>query len=122
MDRPGRALVCRLRSLRKIEHVKHIKTAGLVTFFRVVGSTRRSQAVTMVLRPGDSTAGEDNRHEKSDQWLYVVSGEGQALVKGRKVSLHTGSLLLIEAGEMHEIKNSGAQPLVTINVYAPPAY
>jgi len=102
--------------------VKHIKTAGLQTFFRVVGSTRRSQAATMVLRPGDSTAGEDNRHEKSDQWLYVVSGEGQALVKGRKVSLHTGSLLLIEAGEMHEIKNSGAQPLVTINVYAPPAY
>lgn len=76
----------------------------------------------MVLKPGDSTGGDDNRHEKSDQWLYVVSGEGQALVKGRKVPLESGSLLLIEAGEVHEIKNSGAQPLVTINVYAPPTY
>jgi len=57
----------------------------------------------LFFKPGDSTGRDDNRHEKSDQWLYV------------------GSLLLIEAGEEHEIKNSGAQPLVTINVYAPPA-
>ncbi|MGH2437073.1 MAG: cupin domain-containing protein [bacterium] len=102
--------------------MKHTKTSGLQTFFRVVGSTRRSQAATMVLKPGDSTGDEENRHEKSDQWLYVVSGEGQAVVKGKKVPLETGSLLLIAAGEVHEIKNTGAQPLVTINVYAPPAY
>ena len=103
MDRPGRALVCRLGSPGKIEEL-HAPIAG-----RDDGPAAR-----------DSRGGDDNRHEKSDQWLYVVSGEGQALVKGRKVTLQTGSVLLIEA--VHEIKNSGAQPLVTINVYAPPAY
>ncbi|OFX13696.1 MAG: cupin [Armatimonadetes bacterium RBG_19FT_COMBO_69_19] len=102
--------------------MKHIKTAGTQTFFRIVAATARSQAATMVLKPGDTTGGEDNEHPESDQWLYVVSGSGQATVKARKVPIEAGSLLLIEAGEMHEIRNTGAEPLVTINVYAPPAY
>ena len=55
-------------------------------------------------------------------WLYVVSGRGRATVEGRAVTIRQGSLLLIAAGEHHEIKNDGAHPLVTINVYAPPAY
>ncbi|RYE65571.1 MAG: cupin domain-containing protein, partial [Rhizobiaceae bacterium] len=33
-----------------------------------------------------------------------------------------GSLLLIERGERHEIRNTGDAPLVTINFYTPPAY
>ena len=79
--------------------MKHVNTAGTKTFFRIVGETSRSQAATMVLKPGASTGGDDNVHKSADQWLYVVS-----------------------AGERHEIRNDGAHPLVTINVYAPPAY
>lgn len=102
--------------------MKHVKTAGTEQFFRIVAGTGRSQAATMVLRPGDSTGGADNLHVESDQWLYVVSGTGEAVMRGRRVALEGGSLLLIEAGETHEIRNSGTQPLVTINIYAPPAY
>ncbi len=102
--------------------MKHIQTHGVRGFFRVVAETSRSQAATMVLRPGQSTGGEDNVHEEADQWLYVVSGTGRATVGTRTERLGRGSLLLIEAGETHEIRNSGRTPLVTINVYAPPAY
>ncbi len=102
--------------------MKHVKTAGTKAFFRVVAETKRSQAATMVLKPGASTGGEDNVHRGADQWLYVVSGSGRASVEGRVVGIEPGSFLLIEAGERHEITNNGAQPLVTINVYAPPAY
>lgn len=102
--------------------MKHIETAGTRSFFRVVGTTARSQGATMVLRPGASTGGADNVHAGADQWLYVVSGRGRATVGGRDVVIRRGSLLLIEAGEPHEIKNDGAHPLVTINVYAPPVY
>jgi mannose-6-phosphate isomerase-like protein (cupin superfamily) len=91
-------------------------------FFRVVGGTARSQAATMVLEPGRSTGGDDNEHRESDQWLYVISGAGEAVVGGRTCALEAGTLLLIEAGEPHEIRNPGAAPLVTVNVYAPPAY
>ena len=102
--------------------MKHIRTAAAGGFFRVVGETPRSQAATMILGAGQTTGGDDNVHARADQWLYVVSGTGRATVQGRRVALAAGSLLLIEAGEPHEIANDGGEPLVTINVYAPPAY
>ncbi|HEV8354713.1 MAG TPA: cupin domain-containing protein [bacterium] len=102
--------------------MKHVDAKGTKAFFRVVAGTSRSQAATMVLKPGQSTGGDDNVHPKQDQWLYVVSGTGQATIEGRSVALGQGSLLLIEAGETHEIRNTSRRPLVTINVYAPPAY
>lgn len=102
--------------------VQHVRVPGGRGFFTVLAGTGRSQAAAMVLRPGQSTGGEDNVHASSDQWLYVVSGAGRAVVGGRTLDLGAGSLLLIEAGEPHEITNTGREPLVTVNVYAPPAY
>jgi mannose-6-phosphate isomerase-like protein (cupin superfamily) len=102
--------------------VKCVQTRGMRAFFRVVAGTARSQAATMVLEPGQATGGADNVHPNADQWLYVVSGSGIAVVQGRRVELDAGALLLIEAGEAHEILNRGAADLVTVNVYAPPAY
>ncbi|MDR5682564.1 MAG: cupin domain-containing protein [Armatimonadota bacterium] len=102
--------------------MKHVDTQPMAGFFEVVAGTHRSQAATMVLEPGESTGGPDNVHPDSDQWLYVVSGEGQAVVRGKTVRLRPGSLLLIEAGEPHEIRNTGTRSLHTVNVYAPPAY
>ena len=90
--------------------------------FTVVGTTDRSQAATMVLAPGDSEGGPDNRHENSDQWLYVISGSGMAVINGKEVELTPGTLLLIEAGENHEIVNTGFKPLETLDFYAPPEY
>jgi mannose-6-phosphate isomerase-like protein (cupin superfamily) len=90
--------------------------------FEVLSGTDRSQAATMVLQPGRSTGGPNNRHERSDQWLVVTSGRGKAIVEGEEHELHEGSLLLIEAGEAHEILNDGESPLETLNFYAPPVY
>jgi mannose-6-phosphate isomerase-like protein (cupin superfamily) len=91
--------------------------------FSVLTSTPRSQAAIMVLDPGEATGGPDNKHDNSDQWLYVLSGIGRATVTGKQVDIGPGSLLLIEAGETHEIVNtSDSESLETINVYAPPEY
>ncbi|MFA9516857.1 cupin domain-containing protein [Halopenitus sp. H-Gu1] len=91
-------------------------------FFDVVASTDRSQAATMVLSPGQSTGGPENRHRNSDQWLFVQAGSGVATVGGETYQIEAGDLLLIEPGEAHEIHNDGEEPLTTINVYAPPEY
>lgn len=101
--------------------MKHIRMAP-ESGFEVIASTTRSQAATMVLAPGESTGGADNRHAASDQWLYVTGGHGYAVIEGRRVSLAPGSLLLIEAGEGHEIVNDGDEPLASLNLYAPPEY
>jgi mannose-6-phosphate isomerase-like protein (cupin superfamily) len=90
--------------------------------FRVTLGNRRSQSATMVIKPGKSEGGPDNRHRGADQWLYVVDGEGEAIVNGRAERLAAGTLLLIEKGDRHEIRNTGKAPLQTVNFYVPPAY
>lgn len=91
-------------------------------FFDVVAETDRSQAATMVFEPGESTGGPRNHHVESDQWLFVHSGSGVAIVDGERHRLEAGDLVLIEPGEMHEIRNDGEEVLETVNVYAPPEY
>jgi len=90
--------------------------------FRPAFTLHRVQAAEMVLAPGDSEGGPDNAHRGSDQWLYVVSGTGLAIVEGARRRLRAGSLLAIERGERHEIRNTGRSPLRTVNFYSPPAY
>jgi mannose-6-phosphate isomerase-like protein (cupin superfamily) len=90
--------------------------------FRVVLGDIHSQAAQMTLAPGETEGGPDNRHRGADQWLYVVSGTGVAIVEGERVELREGTLVLIERGERHEIRNTGETPLKTLNVYVPPAY
>jgi mannose-6-phosphate isomerase-like protein (cupin superfamily) len=81
-----------------------------------------SQAARMTLAPGEVEGGPDNCHRWADPWLFVVSGTGEAVVNGEAVPLKAGTLLLIEPGDMHEIRNTGEGPLLTLNVYVPPAY
>ncbi len=92
------------------------------TDFEVLAGNDRSQCAVMVLESGESTGGPDNEHEGSDQWLVVISGDGRAIVSGREVPLKQGTVLLIEKGEPHEIRNNSSEPLQTINFYVPPAY
>ena len=103
--------------------MKHTRAAGHRSFFKVLLSGDSAQAATMTLKPGQSSSDEVvNEHPRCEQWLYVLSGTGRAKVEKRRVALKQGSLLLIEKGEPHEIENTGDTPLVTLNVYAPPAY
>ncbi|HWI13448.1 MAG TPA: cupin domain-containing protein, partial [Burkholderiales bacterium] len=90
--------------------------------FRVTLGNKGSQAAEMVLAPGDKEGDAKNRHRGSDQWLYVVSGTGAARVNGKRYALRAGSVMLIEHGDEHEIRNTGEDKLVTLNIYVPPAY
>ncbi len=99
--------------------VKHLRFAK---GFSVALSNRRGQGATMVIAPGDCEGGPDNRHRGADQWLFVISGSGVAVLAGRRHKLKPGSLVLVERGTTHEIRNTGRTPLKTFNVYAPPAY
>lgn len=90
--------------------------------FRVAFSVREVQAAEMVIAPGGSEGGADNRHRGADQWLYIVAGTGVAIVEGRRVLLKAGKLLVIERGERHEVRNTGRAVLKTLNFYSPPAF
>ncbi len=98
------------------------KTLQFGKGFKVVLGNQRVQAAQMVIAPGDSEGGPANRHRGADQWLFVVSGRGVAIVGGRRHPIAQHSLILIEHGERHEIRNTGKTPLKTLNLYSPPGY
>jgi mannose-6-phosphate isomerase-like protein (cupin superfamily) len=95
--------------------------------FRVAFDVREVQAAEMVIPPGGSEGGPDNRHRGADQWLFVVGGRGEVLIgcdddERRHVELEPGMLLVIEHGERHEVRNTGEELLRTLNFYNPPAF
>ena len=91
---------------------------------RHVCRTRRPAASSCHVVPvgGVRETGLDNYHRGADQWLLVVEGTRTAIIDGRKLSLKPGKMVLIEAGDRHEIRNTGRSLLKTVSVYAPPAY
>jgi mannose-6-phosphate isomerase-like protein (cupin superfamily) len=98
------------------------KTLRFGKGFRVALGNARSQAAEMVLAPGKAEGDAGNRHRGADQWLFVLSGEGVAIIGERRCALRPNVLLLIERGDRHEIRNTGSDLLRTLNVYVPPAY
>src|SRR5512132_1747469 len=98
------------------------KTLRFGKGFNVVLGNRQAQAAQMVLEPGKAEGHAGNRHGGADQWLFVVSGNGVATINRRRFPLRPSTLLLIEHGDRHEIRNTGRQPLKTLNIYVPPAY
>lgn len=98
------------------------KTLSFKHGWRLAPSNARAQVAEMVLAPGEREGGPGNSHRSADQWLFVVDGQGVATIEGRRRALRPGSLLLIEHGECHEIRNTGTQLLRTLDFYVPPAY
>jgi mannose-6-phosphate isomerase-like protein (cupin superfamily) len=90
--------------------------------FHVALSNTRAQVATMTIAPGEAEGGPTNRHRAADQWLYVLSGTGTALVNRKRVVLKSGTLLLVGHKDRHEIKCTGHALLRTLNFYVPPGY
>ena len=98
------------------------KNLKLTEGFRVGIGNKRAQSAEMVIAPGDAEGGPDNEHHGADQWLFIIEGTGVARVGGKRVALRAGTLLLIEKGEEHEVRNTGQRLMRTLNVYVPPAF
>jgi mannose-6-phosphate isomerase-like protein (cupin superfamily) len=108
--------------------VKRLRISGRNGSFDVLTSSRLAQVAKMTLRPGEASDSKpSNEHPKSEQWLFVLSGSGEAIIhdkagKFRRTRLEPESLLVIQRGESHQIKNTGRRALSTLNFYVPPAY
>ena len=77
--------------------------------FHVVLSNAHAQVATMTIAPGDAEGEPTDRHRAVDQWLYVLSGTGVALVNRKRVPLRAGTLLLIERKDQHDVPGYGRQ-------------
>ena len=92
------------------------------TFFKVIANTDHVQVAAMNLKQGQTSGEYGTDHPHADQILLVLAGQGWAKVEGKTCELHPGDVLLICAGEKHQIRGESVGLFETINFYSPIAY
>jgi mannose-6-phosphate isomerase-like protein (cupin superfamily) len=55
-------------------------------------------------------------HDLTDEWLYVVAGEGILLVDAAEQKIQPGSFSLIPRGHRHAVHPQGRNPLIVVSV------
>ena len=100
--------------------VKAIKQQALDnTYFRQVLETgENTQIVIMNIPPGGEIG--EEVHDKEDQVLYFVAGEGEAILEGETQAIEEGDVVLVHKGTRHNFKNTGLEDLKIITTYSPP--
>jgi mannose-6-phosphate isomerase-like protein (cupin superfamily) len=90
-------------------------------FREVLYTAPHSQLVLMTLQPGEEIGTE--HHPDNDQFFFVQSGEGAAILKGKQHPLREGVALVVPAGTEHNVVNtSGTELLQLLTIYSPPAH
>ncbi len=90
--------------------------------FQPMAKTHRAQTAVMCLQPGESSSTTPNTHPHSDQVLYVVSGVVIAEISDERRVMNPGDSVIVPANTPHRFINDSGAPVVTFNVYCPPAY
>lgn len=91
-----------------------------VDFRRVLLTGAHTQVVLMTIEAGGEIG--EEVHETTDQLLLFVEGSGETVLAGEASSVAPNDLVLVLAGALHNVRNSGEQPLKLITVYAPPEH
>jgi mannose-6-phosphate isomerase-like protein (cupin superfamily) len=89
-------------------------------FRKVLFTATNSQLVLMSLKPGEDIGAETH---DLDQFIRVEAGYGTAQLNGKDHPIQDGSALVIPAGTLHNILNSGKdEPLKLYTIYSPPEH
>lgn len=87
-------------------------------FRRELMTTDRLQVVLMALKPGEDIGLET--HQDTDQFFYIVKGEGRAIIGGEKHAVEKGSMVVVRAGTPHNLVNDAGESLKLFTIYVPP--
>ena len=91
--------------------------------FRVVLGNARSQAAQMTLGARRDRGRPGQPAPRCRPVAVRRVGEGvRPRSRASPVELREGTLAADRGGDTHEIRNTGREPLRTLNVYIPPAY
>ena len=101
-------------------HIRNInlKAKENTSFRQVLATSEHTQVVIMSIE----VAGEIGKevHPDNDQILYLLSGQGRAILNGVESSFEAGDLVLVPAGLEHNFINIGSEPMKIITSYSPP--
>lgn len=88
-------------------------------FRQVLFTGVHSQLVVMALRPGEEIG--EEVHDV-DQFIYLVKGEGEAIMGGAVTAFAKGEALCVPAGSVHNVRNVGDEPMKLFTLYSPPQH
>jgi mannose-6-phosphate isomerase-like protein (cupin superfamily) len=102
-------------------YVADIKRAAKENdYFRnVIFTGAKSQLVLMSLRPDEEIGTEVH---DGDQVIYLIEGEGFAVLDDVVQEIEKGSIVFIPAGLRHNIVNNDDKPMKLFTIYAPPQH
>jgi mannose-6-phosphate isomerase-like protein (cupin superfamily) len=86
-------------------------------FRRVLYTARNCQLVLMALKPQEEIGAEVH---DLDQFFRVEEGAGEAVLDGVRTAIRAGFAVVVPAGTLHNIINTGSAPLKVYTLYAPP--
>lgn len=86
-------------------------------FRHVIYTGEHSQLVLMSLLPHEEIG--EETHQTSDQILYIVKGEGEAVVNGETTKIEKHSLVYVPANTKHNIINTSDEDMKLYTIYAP---
>ena len=95
-------------------------TVGNDDFRRVLYTGKQLQLVLMTLQPGEEIGSET--HEGHDQFFRIEEGRGEVHIDGRVSSIEDDFAVIVPAGALHNVVNTGDTPLRLYTLYAPPEH
>jgi mannose-6-phosphate isomerase-like protein (cupin superfamily) len=89
-------------------------------FRHVLYTGKHLQLVVMALNPGESIGVET--HATHDQFFRIEQGKGVASIDGVVHNVNGGDCVIVPAGAVHNLTNSGDKRLHVYTLYAPPEH
>lgn len=102
-----------------IDDIKKL-TKDNKNFRKVLHTGIKSQIVAMSIPQGEDIG--EETHNDTDQILFFVDGEGEAVLNGETKSVEEHDVVFVPAGVKHNFKNVGDEDLKLFTVYSPPEH
>lgn len=100
--------------------IKNINEIAMTnTNFRKVLETGKNVQVVVMSIPAGGEIGEET-HDENDQTLYLVDGQGKAVLDGIEEPFTVGDMVLVKMGVRHNFMNNGDKDLKIVTTYSPP--
>lgn len=87
-------------------------------FRHVLYTGQNLQLVLMSLKPGQDIGAET--HGTHDQFFRIEEGKGQIVIDGVTKKVKPGTAILVPAGAVHNLINTGDKQMKVYTIYGPP--
>lgn len=96
------------------------RTVENTDFRRVLYTGQHLQLVLMTLQPGEDIGSEV--HPDIDQFFRIEEGAGTVEIDGVRHAVKDDDAILVPAGALHNVINTGDAPLKLYTLYGPPEH